>query len=340
MLVHDTQVFTDSGWKPIQDVVGHTRVLVKNFAGDAEFIQPFALKKKQFSGDVYSLGAKDWSFTATGDHPVVYDIDGERKFRTRTLDEFSVTNHNKLYRKFRYMYHEEPKKEDIKIRDEFGTRSVTISPQDWYVLVAWVLMRGFIKMGHGKPMLQFYLSKEFFLREEAILGDILDRIGVQYHVQYPLNKSPMLVVSSKNTLARRLVTRLGSSTRKQMFLPDKMIYGSNKQLTKLFIETIIGIAGANKISTTNKALIDSLTLLGTLGGYSVGYQLNMKAGTVTNRAKTKNDSYILRISAPIALYSPTFKQKTTYSGYIYGLDLFDGYIYVKDRTSPVWITPK
>lgn len=340
MLVHDTQVFTDSGWKPIQDIVGRTRVLVKNFAGDADFVQPFALKKRQFSGDVYSLGAKDWFFTATGDHKIVYDLDGKNKLRERTLEQFSVTHHNKLHRKFRYMYHEEPKKEMIKIRDEFGTRTVTISPQDWYKLVAWVLMRGFIKMGRGKPMLQFYLSKEFFSEEEAILADILERIGVQYHVQYPLDHSPMLVVSSKNTLARRVITRLGSSTRKQMFLPDKMIYNSSRQLTKVLIDTIIEIAGSNKISTTNTKLIDSLTLLGTLGGYSVGKNLSVKAGTVTNRGKFKNSSYVLRISNPIALYSPTFKEKSTYSGYIYGIDIFDGQIYVKNGVSPVWISPK
>ena len=340
MFVAGTQTFTDSGWKNIEDISGRDKVLVRNFIGDAEFIQPFAVKRRKYDGEVIKIGAKDWSFTVTPDHPIVYDRDGKRKFREKTAEELSTNIHIRLHRNFKYMFPDEPKKEDIRIWDGFGKKTSVISPYDWYKLVAYVLMRGFIRMSPGKPMLFIFLDEERLEEEISILRDLLDRIGVSYHVQYSEKTSPKIVVSSRNTLVRRLITRLGSTTRKKMFLPDKMIYNSSKELSKLLIETILEIAGQNKISTTNKQLIDSLVLFGTLSGYSIGYTLNVEAGTKTNRGVFHNNSYVLRISDPIKTYSPTFKEKSTYSGYIYGIDLFDGQIYVKNGTSPVWINPK
>ena len=340
MFVRDTQIFTDSGWKPIQDISGSDRVLVRNFINDAEFIQPFALKKRQYDGEVIEIGAKDWSFTVTPDTKIVYDLNGENKIRAKSAEDLSTNRHIKLHRKFKYMFADEPKREDIKIFDEFGKKYSVLAPYDWYKLVAYVLMRGFIKMGYGKPMLIINLDMEHFESEISELSEILERIGVQFHVQYPQGVSPKLVVSSKNTLARRLITRLGSSTRRQMFLPDKMIYQSSKELTDVLLSTMCKLQGSNNIATSNEALIDSLVLFGTLGGYGIGVSLSVKAGTVTNRGKVNKNSYIMRINEPIKTYSPTKKVKSSYSGYIYGIDLFEGQVYVKNGVAPVWTSPK
>lgn len=328
MFVADTQIFTNSGWKKIQNIAGNDKVLVKNFLGDAELIQPFAVKKRQYDGEVLRMGAKDWSFTVTPDH--------------KNLD-------NKLIvRRFRYMFPDEPQKEMIAIRDEFGTRRTTISHEDWYKLVGYVLMRGFIKTGYGKPMLYIFLEEDRQEEEIRILGDILDRIGVRWHSQYSEKTRPKVVVSSKNTLAARLVTRLGSTTRKDMFLPDKMIYSSTKELATLLIETIIAASirpgtkrrSVFQIATTNKKLIDSLTLLGTLSGYSVRSVLGHRVGEPAFRGVVKKDSYILQISSPTAEYSYIYREKSLFSGYTYGIDLFDGQVYVKDGAMPVWVSPK
>lgn len=319
--IEGTQIFTDSAWKNIEDISGRDRVLVKNFIGDAEFIQPFALKKKQYDGDVITSGAKDWSFTVTPDH-------------TPTGDQFK--------RNFHYMFSEEPKKEMIKIRDEFGTRTSTISDYDWYKLVGFVLTRGFVRTKPGKPMLYLFLEEDRIEEEIRILGDILDRIGVAWHVQYSDKTLPKIVVSSKNTLVNRLITRLGSKKRKEMFLPDKMIYNSTKELSKLLIDTIKDTSRGetDQIVTTNKALIDSLTLLGTLSGYSVRYYLLSEAGKTTSRGTTKKDSYLLFIFPQVSQYSVIYRKKSIYSGYVYEIDIFDGQVYVKDGISPIWIAPK
>ncbi len=328
MFIADTQIFTDSGWKKIQDISGQDRVLVKNFISDAEFIQPFALKKRHYDGEVIKAGAKDWSFTVTPDHK-----NAENK-------EFS--------RHFKYMFSDDPKKEYITIFDDFGKRYVTINEYDWYKLVGFVLMRGFIYRDQKRPMLWLFLEEDRVEEEIKILGDLFDRIGISWHVQYSEKTRPKFVVSSRNTLARRLVTRLGSYKRKEMFLPKIMLYQSSKELSKLLMDTIIDTSirpdterkHVFQLSTTNKALLDSLTILGTLSGYSVRIVLNNKAGSPAFKGVTKKDSYILQISDPVKVYSRKYLKKTVYSGYVYGIDIFDGQVYVKEGSKPIWMNPK
>lgn len=340
MFVAGTQIFTDSGWKNIEDVAGRDRVLVRNFLGDAEFIQPFALKKKKYEGKVIKMGAKDWSFTVTPEHPISYSINGN--FYSATAGDFTLSVKKRIYRKFKYMFSEEPQREIIRAWDDFGARSVTISPYDWYKLVAFTVSRGFIRMKPGRPMLWFFLDPEKVEEETRTLQDIFDRIGLGWHVQHTEKTRPKFVVSSKNTLARRMINRLGQK-RKEMSLPDKMIYNTNKELAKLFIETFLelhGQTGKVQIVTTNKKLIDSLTLLGTLSGYSVRHSLVAKAGLEVRGSITKKDSYMLLISNIIETYSATSYKKLTYSGYVYGIDLFEGQVYVKQKLMPTWVSPK
>lgn len=346
-----TPIFTNSGWKNIEDISGRDKVLVRNFLGDAEFIQPFALKKRQYDGDIIKIGAKDWSFSVTPDHGVIFDKDRYAQgnnFCSLPAKSFKIHPDNRIYRKFKYIFSDEPKKEMVKIRDEFGERTSTISDYDWYKLVGYILCRGFIKRKPGKPMLFIFLEPQRVEEETAILGDILDRIGVRWHVQNSELTRPKIVVSSRNTLVDRLVTRLGSYKRKQMFLPDKMLYNSTKELSKLLIETIIeasirpGTKRGNvyQIATTNKDFIDTLTILGTLAGYSIRSVLNNKAGEITPFGITKLDGYILQISSPTDTYAPKYSKKITYSGQVYEIDLFDGQVYVKEGSMPIWVNPK
>lgn len=350
MFIAGTQIFTNSGWKRIADVSGNDKVLVKNFLGDAEFIQPFALKKKQYEGQIVKIGAKDWAFSVTPDHEIVYETFNVESFTMHSVPagEMQAKTHYKLQRKFRYMFPEEPKKEYINIRDEFGMRTVTVSNQDWYRLVGFILTRGFIRTKPGRPMVFIFLEEGRMQEEIAVLGDILDRIGLGWHVQYSERTRPKVVISSRNSLAVRLRTRLGSTTRKSMYLPDKMVYSSSKELIKLLIDTIIDTSikpdtqrtDHYQLATTNLDLIHSLELIGTLGGYGMRHNLRVEAGTTTLHGETKKDSYTLHISDPVALYSPRYVKKSVYSGYVYGIELFGGQIYVKEKLNPIWVNPK
>ncbi len=346
MFVADTQIFTNSGWKRIADISGNDKVLVKNFIGDAEFIQPFALHKKQYDGQIVTFGAKDWNISVTPDHEVVYQTKWD--LVKTPAGKLKAKDHYKIPRKFKYMFSDEPKKEYITRDDEFGNKYATISDYDWYKLVGFVLTRGYIYTERKRPMLWLFLEEDRLQEEIMTLIDILDRIGVTYHVQHSDKTRPKLVVSSQNSLVSRLVTRLGSQTRKSMSLPDKMVYASSKELTELLINTIIDTSikpstektNSYQLATTNLALIESLELMGTLGGYGMRHVLNAKAGTQTNKGITKKDSYILHITAPNALYSIKNVKKSLYSGYIYGLDLFEGQVYVKEGLNPIWTQPK
>jgi hypothetical protein len=295
--------------------------LVRNFIGDAEFIQPFAIKKRQYDGEVITIGGKDFELTVTPDHTNIED--------------------KTIRRKFRYMFSDEPKKEYITIRDDFGKRIATIQHLDWYKLSAYVLSRGFIKTSEGKPMVMFYLSVDNFEHEIRELSDIFDRIGISYHVQYPAQSSPRFVVSSRNSLAARIKYRFGSFTRKEMSIPDKMIYNSTKEYAMTLIDTIVALSnGSTQLATTNTALIDSLVLFGTINGYSIRSVLKTKAGSKAPKGITKKDSYLVKISGQTALYNVKKHKKSIYSGYVYGIDLFEGQVYTKQGKYPVWAAPK
>lgn len=346
--IADTQVFTDAGWKRIEDVSGKDRVLVRNFLGEAEFIQPFALKKRKYDGFVTQIGARNWHFSVTPHHPIVFDknkLPTGNNFQVVRAENVKPRIDTRLYRKFRYIFSEEPKKEIIKIKDEFGIRYTTISQYDWYKLMGYVLMRGFIRKKPGSPMLHLFLDPNRIEEESRIIGDLLDRMGFSWHMQHSEKTSPKIVVSSKNLLCARLITRLGSDKRKEMYLTDKIIYNSTKELSQLLIDTIIDAAGGKdtlrtQLVTTNKAFIDSLMLLGTLSGYSIRYSITSTAGTPSNYGVAKKDSYILLISSLTDTYAPTYVRKEFYYGYVYEIDLFDGQIYVKEGSMPVWVNPK
>lgn len=345
--VADTQVFTDGGWKKVSDISGHDRVLVRNFIGDAEFIQPFALKKKKYDGEILKIGAKDWSFSVTPDHSVVYDKDKYAKGINFTLcraDELEINQENRIYRKFNYIFSNRDTREIIQHWEDGVRKHTTVDSEDWYRLMGYVLCRGFIRKKPGRPMLYIFIDEDKIDQEKEIIGGILNRIGLDWHFQHSEKTSPKIVVSSKNTLAARLMTRLGSDKRKEMYLTDTILYNSTKELSKTLIETIKEASASNRerfqLVTTNKALIDSLTILGTLSGYSLRYSVLKKAGTHTSHGISKKDSYIVNIDSPTDTYAPRFIKRKKYSGFVYKIDLFDGQVYTKERSMPVWVNPQ
>lgn len=340
------QIFTSTGWKPIESLSGQDKVLVRNFIGDAEFIQPFALKKTEYDGEVVQIGAKDWSFTVTPQHKVLYERKG--KVLSEPAIDLELKGYHRIYRKFRYMFPEEVKKEYITIFTEFGKKTVTIQHEDWYKLAGYILCRGFIKTGFGRPMLMLFLDEYNIEEEIMVLGDILDRIGVYWHVQYSEKTRPKIVISSKNTLASRVQYRLGSLKRKEMFLPPKMIFNSTKEQADILVQAIKDATKRYdtpdrsyfQMSTTNIKFIESLTLLGTIHGYGVRHYLSHRAGDEMKFGTVKQSSYVLTISDPTDTYAPKYKNKKHYKGKVYEIDLFNGQVYIKEGSMPIWIDPK
>lgn len=348
--VKGTQIFTNNGWKKIEDIAGRDKVLVRNFLGDAEFIQPFALKKSQYDGEIVKIGAANWSFSVTPEHIVVYDRDDTpigSHFNYVPAKDVTVHSNNRIYRKFKYMPPEEYKREKIVQYDEFGKHWLGISNEDWFVLMGYILCQGELKkQKNRKYSLYIYINSDKRDEEIRLLSDILDRIGVKWSLIK--SEREVIRVSVKNSLANRVAVRLGSKTRKQMFLSDTMIYNSNKQLADMLIETIISASIRAKterkkdyqFTTSNKKLVDSLVLLGTLQGYGMRPVIMAEEGTNTGYGMLKNDVHRLSIGELAKTYSPTKISRQNYSGYVYSIDLFDGQVYVREGSMPVWVNPK
>ena len=349
--IEGTPIFTDSGFKNIEDIGGRDKVLVRNFLGDAEFIQPFALKKSQYDGEILTIGARNWQFSTTPEHKVAYDRSADvsgRDFRYEPAKNLKIDKNNRIYRQFKYVPPEEFKRETIVIHSEFGRRWVTISEHDWYVLVGFVLCRGYFdKAGPRKKALTLYLDKDKREDEVVLLADILDRIGVEWSlIPSFTNDKWMIRVKTNNTLSDRLITRLGSSKRKDMYLPDKMVYRGSKTLSKALIDTMQSLTrkpdteGPYRFTTNNDKLIKSLVLLCTIWGFGAMVRVVAAKGTDVGRGELRKDVLQLEVTEVTATYSPKFIKKQNYSGKVYEIDLFDGQVYVKEGKMPVWVNPK
>lgn len=350
--IKGTQVFTDSGWKNIEDIAGRDRVLVRNFIGEAEFIQPFALKKKKYNGKITELGGKYWNITVTPEHIIVYDRDDVptgKNITYKPAKDVIPNPDNRIYRKFRYLVPEDYKKEAITVHDDFGERRLTISNHDWFTLVAYVLCRGYLEKTGRKYALNIYLDRDKRDDEIVLLADILDRIGVTWSL-IPSNTDnrSLIRVNANNNLSRKLITRLGSRKRKNMYLPDTMIYKSSKELADTLIQTIISvskrvdteIATSYQFHTNNERLVDSLAMLGTLWGYGMNKRVSAKKGTDTGKGTLTKDVINLTINSLPSTYSPTYKKTHDYNDNVYEIYLFDGQVYVKNGSVPVWVNPK
>lgn len=350
--IEGTPIFTDSGWKPIEEIAGHDRVLVRNFIGEAEFIQPFAVKKKKYNGKITKLGGKYWNITTTPDHIIAYDRDDKvrgRNFLYKKAKDVVCNPDNRIYRKFKYITPNDYKKENIVIYNQFGKSWITISNQDWFVLCAFVLLRGYLEPAGRRRSLNIYLNREKRADELVLLADILGRIGVTWTLIESKTDDRWLVrISPHNTLASKLSKRLGSLKRKKMYIPDIMIYNSSKELTNVFIKTLIDLSkkpdtvvrDTYQFTNNNKRLIDTIALMGTLSGYSMTTKLQIPKGTDQGRGALSKDIYRLFITNLSDSYSPTKKSEEDYKGYVYEMYLFDGQIYVKESTAPIWVNPK
>jgi hypothetical protein len=142
---------------------------------------------------------------------------------------------------------------------------------------------------------------------------------------------------------------LGSRARKEMYVPDKMIYNSTIEQGSALIETFIkasrqdgtGVEGMVQFSTTNTKLISSLEILGLLSGYTISSILAKPAGTKVPAGQTKKDSYAVYVRKSVNEVSIIRKKKQDYDGKVYEIDMFEDQLLIReDGSLPLWMKPK
>jgi hypothetical protein len=331
----ETKIFTSNGWDYISNLRGHDRVLVRNFLGDAEFIQPFALKKRDYSGEIVTFGGKDWALSVTPDHKIVYNSQPNKigQAPSNVTAKDVVPNHYGLmYRSFRY--NQEIKKTEILRIKNFGaTRSVSISIEDWYTIICYTMLFSYtqIRKRH-RPTIQYIADEDKLLKLTAIF----DSIGLRWSWNTKKVGAPQISLNQDSNLVSKLKLFTSSYRRRDMHWRDKAVYGASRGLIRHFIDTLIALdtkpiverPGQFSFSTINEKFMKNLEILCLLGGYGFTYG---------------NEGWGLRariITDPMKSWRVNFVEKKTYLGYIYELDLFEGLVYVTERSFPVWMSPK
>lgn len=315
----ETKILTRRGWKRIRDIGGRDRVLVRNFLGEAEFIQPFALRKSHYEGELVTFGSKYWAATTTPEHKIIYDK-GEMK-----AENVKVDKHKRLYRKFRYI-REDRKGELIHLKE----RTVSVSDEDWYTIVAYTLAKGYISKDKN-PRLKFMLDYE----EMPPLVGLFDMWGITYNIG-EVNGNPVLTVNRDNNLARKLKRFLGARARREMGLPDKAVFSSSQALMKHFVGVFTTLA-ARPSQKRPKQLIFTHPSRNFAKSMEM---LCLMVGFPFNATESYGKQVCYVIPDSVGSWSVTFVEKTDYSGDVYDIDLFDGLIYVTERNLPVWLSPK
>lgn len=336
--IEGTQVLSETGWKNIQDVGGTDRLLVRNFIGDAQFEKPFAVKKRHYSGEIISGGSKTCKFKVTPEHQIVYT---DRKGRVHKTTAGEVVGKRGTYLKHRSKYSPDRYIPPQKIKK--GNYTYEIDKLDWYKLCGFVLRKGQISKYHTRLILA--LDKQNPKKDMDLICDVLDRLKLDWNFTEP----NLIVVSQKSNIASKLSRVLGSRFRKQMYIPDKMIYNASIEDGRALIDTFIrasrrdgqGVENTVQFSTTNKKLIESLEILGLLCGYTISYILAKPAGSKVPAGVTKNDSYAVYVRNSVNEVSITNKKEVDYSGKVYEIDMFNDQLLIKEEEcSPIWMKPK
>lgn len=334
----DTKVLTNRGWKKIEDVGGHDRVLTRNFLGDAQFTKPFAIKKKSYSGEIISGGSYKYQFKVTPDHEIVY-TDKHGKIIATNAKDVPAKRENKLKHKSRYSPDGYLTPQKLKYED----RAYTIDNLDWYKLVGFVLRRG--GMDGKRTRLTLALDKDNVKKDMDLICPVLDRMNLKWTFTEP----NLIVISQKYNIAYKLSFVLGSKTRRKMYVPDKMIYNSSVEEGRALIEMFIrtsrrdgeGIDTTTQFATSNTKLIDSLEILGLLCGYTISRIVAKPAGTKVGAGVTKRDSYAVYVRKSVNEISIIRKDKINYSGKVYEIDMFEDQLLIKeDNSLPIWMKPK
>lgn len=325
--VSETKILTSKGWKQICDLSGHDKVLVRNFLGDAEFIQPFALKKREYEGEIVSFGNKDWGVAVTPDHKVVYNQPNKIGMCPPVLASEIVPNDGKiLFRRFRY--NKEPKSYEKILLDG---RTVYISLEDWYTIVAYTVLFAFIEKRKNGYL--YYICDLYNLMK---LTNIFDQIGIKWKVGVKQKGNPTIFIKNESNLTSKLMRYLGARARRDMKLREKSIYDANPALLRHFIDEIIRLSGSPikerpgqfMLTLTNKKLIANLEMMCLLGGYGFSSMDYGIRGTKIRIIIKPNSSWNIRDV-----------KKELYKGPVYEIDLFDGLVYVTEKSFPVWMNP-
>lgn len=349
MFTADTEVFTDTNWKKIGDISGKDKLLVRNFIDEASFIKPYSLRRQEYSGGVVELSGTRWAVNVTPDHVVPYSYEGRNglKYRKRPALMVRGDGYHMASRKFRFVNDNDYTVENIEIIRDGVKHRTRINTEDWFRLCGYVICRGqLVKASPKRPILRIFLDKQKMDQEIILLGGILDRIGIPWSV-IPQNGSHYIRVGTRNGLSTRLHYRLGSMTRKEMFIPDKMIQ-SSRHLVDILLDSIM--EATTRIDTPkdrnfllftpNTNLIKSLDNLSTLWHMSFSANKRAEAGEVHGLYELQNDSYCVQIGKGTNNPKVRSVKPKEYSGTLYDIHLFDGQIYARTEGGGIWVNPK
>jgi hypothetical protein len=338
VFVADTRIFTLKGWKNISELSGKDKVLVKNFIGDAEFIQPFALRKREFKGELIKFGGARWGVTVTPEHKVVFDhARHDASMDTICAGDLTPDPNRYLGRDFRYLQ-EDKTHESLILKNGNSTRTATVSDKDWYTILAFVMCRGMLSK-HKNPVLNIFADAE----EARPFTDILEKYGITWWQGTTSNGIPMLAVHQESNLSRKVKRTLGARARRDMRLPDRILYGSSRSLMRHFINTVTTLEAKPdsrqpeqlRMATGNAKFAKSLELFCLLCGY--GFVSNLGNAS----AYSDKPAHVIRIlPSKSDCWSVRSVGKVHYSGFVYEIDLFDGLVYVTEKNLPVWMSPK
>lgn len=336
--VKGTQVLSNKGWKNIEDVGGTDRLLVRNFIGDAQFEKPFAIKKRKYEGEIIHGQSKTCEFKVTPEHHIVYTDRWDNIYNS-TAEELPTRRGIYLLHRSRYS----PDRYLLPQKIRLGDFTYEIDRLDWYKLCGFVLRKG--KISKYNTRLKLMLDKQNPKKDMDLICPVLDRLRLEWNFTEP----NIIVVSQKSNIAGKLARALGSRFRKQMYIPDKMIYNASIEDGSALIDMFIrasrrdgeGVDTTVQFSTTNKKLIETMEILGLLCGYTISHILARPAGAKVPAGVTKNDSYAVYVRESVNKVSITKKDTFDYSGKVYELDIFnDQLLFRTDECSPIWMKPK
>ena len=327
----DTEVYTDKGWKLIQDVdIEKDTVLTLNPETKlTEFIKPLRLfQHANDDGHMYHIHNKWFDICVTPEHDCfIYQrkmVNGVRGAYPEFRKPYNLNSESKFLRTV----------ENDNVSPELiNVNGLKFKPKDYAFFMAWYISEGSVLHNPETAKAKNYpikITQEINENRriiEPIFKDIADYLGIKLYIgkEYFEFHSQAL---------HEYLVQLGKSHEK--YIP-KELFTLDKEALNIFLENyVLGDGHERRTSkygsversvfTSSTKLRDDLSYLILLCGYYPSISLHSKAGTITehkNGIYTQNkDVWGIRINtSDYATYSSCTVDKIEYTGDVVCLEL-------------------